>query len=471
MPYIRILRHYVHAPVVWMSVTEGIIAAVAAYFGFLTRYQTFPNFLAFLPSALTFGLVAFAAMTAMGVYESRVREGMLGMALRTAVAIFLLAIAGNAILFYLIPVLEMGRGVLFFSAVEVFLLLTIFRWIFFSIANEDLFKVRVLVLGTGHRAKKLAARMRRRYDQRAFHLLGFMALAGSTETDQVSPYGATVIHSDLDIPGYCREYQVDEVVVAMDERRRNLDAAGGLPLDQLIECRLYGVNVCEIQQFIEREASKVDVDLLRPSWVVFSEGFVMTPSRAITKRLFDLVASSVLLLFTWPVMILISGLVKLETPHLPVLYRQQRVGLDGKVFNVVKFRSMRPVKDQTPAWTQQNDPRITRIGALIRKSHFDELPQLFTVLRGDMSFVGPRPERPVFVEELREKIPFYNQRHRVKPGITGWAQLCYPYGASVDDAKEKLQYDLYYLKNHSLLLDMIILLQTAEVVLIGKGAR
>ena len=213
------------------------------------------------------------------------------------------------------------------------------------------------------------------------------------------------------------------------------------------------------------------MDLLRPSWVVFSEGFVMTPSRAITKRLFDLVASSVLLLFTWPVMILISGLVKLETPHLPVLYRQQRVGLDGKVFNVVKFRSMRPVKDQTPAWTQQNDPRITRIGALIRKSHFDELPQLFTVLRGDMSFVGPRPERPVFVEELREKIPFYNQRHRVKPGITGWAQLCYPYGASVDDAKEKLQYDLYYLKNHSLLLDMIILLQTAEVVLIGKGAR
>jgi sugar transferase (PEP-CTERM system associated) len=358
-----------------------------------------------------------------------------------------------------------------FAALETFLLLTLFRWVLFSVADESLFKVRVLVLGKGHRAEKIAGRMRRRYDQRAFRLVGFLAPSQSGEMDQVSKHGAKVIRSDLNLVELCKEYQVDEIVVAMDERRRNADASGGIPLEELLECRMQGVKVCDVQQFIEREACKVDIDLLRTSWMVFSDGFVMTPVRAATKRIFDVLASASLLLLSWPFMLLIALLVKYDAPKQPVLFRQLRVGLNGELFDVVKFRSMQITDDPIPAWTQIDDPRITKIGRLIRKTRMDELPQLFTVLRGKMSFVGPRPERPMLVEDLKDKIPFYDQRHRVKPGITGWAQLCYPYGASVDDAKHKLQYDLYYLKNHSLLLDLIIILQTVEVVLVGEGAR
>ena len=260
----------------------------------------------------------------------------------------------------------------------------------------------------------------------------------------------------------------------MDERRRNQDAGGGLPLESLMDCRLSGINVCDVQQFIEREACKVDVDLLRPSWMVFSDGFIMSTWRGWTKRGLDLTASALLLAIAWPVMLLTAFFIGLESNFKgSIFYRQTRTGFDGKNFDVIKFRSM-SVDTETPGqavWATEHDSRATRVGHFIRNTRIDELPQLFNVFKGDMSFVGPRPERPVFVEDLIEKIPFYNQRHRVKPGITGWAQLCYPYGASVEDSKEKLQYDLYYLKNHSILLDLIILLQTVEVVLIGEGAR
>ncbi len=268
--------------------------------------------------------------------------------------------------------------------------------------------------------------------------------------------------------------KVDEIVVAIDERRRNVEARGGMPLDELLECRLVGIEVCDVQAFIERECSMVDVDLLRPSWMVFSDGFVLNVWRSMTKRGFDVLASLILLLFTFPIMLVTAFLIWVEGRFKdPILYRQVRVGLGGEMFEVLKFRSMR-VDAETPGsavWADKDEPRSTKIGSFIRNSRIDELPQLFNVLWGDMSFVGPRPERPVFVKELEEQSPFYAQRHHVKPGITGWAQLCYPYGGSVEDAKQKLQYDLYYLKNHSILLDMIILLQTVEVVLVGEGAH
>ena len=314
--------------------------------------------------------------------------------------------------------------------------------------------------------------MRRRSDQRAFVLMGFLHQDGTE--DMISQYGASVIHSDLSLPDYCNRNNIDEIVVAIDERRRNRDAnAPGLPVEELIACRMDGVDVIEVQEFIEREAGKVDVDLLQPSWLVFADGFVTNSARGFIKRSFDLIAALLLLSIIWPVMLIVAFCIGIGSLFRdPILYKQERVGLDGKLFNVVKFRSMRVDAEQQGAqWATDKDPRITRIGNFIRKTRIDELPQLFNVLRGDMSFVGPRPERPVFVDELTEKIPFYAQRHKVKPGITGWAQLCYPYGASVEDSKQKLQYDLYYLKNHSFLLDLIILLQTVEVVLVGEGAR
>ena len=470
MTHLRIFGHYIHTPYLMMAAAEAVIVAGAAYLGHFLRYQELPGLWQHFVPASSFALIVIVSMLAMGVYESRIREGYSGMMLRTGVAIFLLGSLATAVLSYASQVLFMSRGALLLSAGSAFVLIAVWRWLAFALVDDDALKKRVVVLGTGHRALKIASRMRRKSDQRAFTLLGFLP-THSQESNLVTDYGAQVLRPNLGLVDFCREYQVDEIVVAVDERRRG-EGSAGLPLNDLIECRLSGVNVCDVQQFVERESCKVDVDLLRPGWLAFADGFVMRTRHRILKRTFDLAASAFILLLAWPVMLLTALAIRLESRG-PVIYRQERVGMNGRPFELMKFRSMvhAPEDEHAATWTRQNDPRVTRVGAFIRKTRLDELPQLFNVLRGDMSFVGPRPERPVFVAELSEKIPFYEQRHRVKPGITGWAQLCYPYGASVQDAKEKLQYDLYYLKNHSLLLDLIILLQTVEVVLVGEGAR
>jgi len=232
------------------------------------------------------------------------------------------------------------------------------------------------------------------------------------------------------------------------------------------------VEVTEVLSFLERETGRVRIDMLNPSWMIFGEGFRRDPLRLFSSRALDLMAGIGVLVVSLPIMSLTALAIKVEDWRAPVLYAQSRVGLGGRLFRLLKFRSMREDAESNGVqWAQFGDPRVTRVGAVIRKLRFDELPQVFNVLWGQMSFVGPRPERPEFVERLAEKIPYYWQRHCVKPGITGWAQLCYPYGSSEQDALEKLQYDLYYIKNNSLLFDLVILIQTAEVVLLGKGAR
>ena len=472
MPHIRIFRHYLHTPYLVMAAVETVVLFGCAFLGFLTRNEELPPFYDYFWAATVFALAQVVTMVAMGVYESRVREGYTGMMLRTAVAMFLLGSMFIAILSYFVPNLAMGRGVLMFSIIEGFIIISLLRWGSSHLISEDTLKKNVLVLGAGQRALKIATRMRRRSDRRAFRLHGFAQIDNSE--DVVSTRGGELVELDCALPEYCDRYNIDEIVVAVDERRRNTDAGGGLPLEELLNCRLSGIEVVDIQAFIEREAGKLDVDLLHPSWIVFSDGFVAHSWRYATKRIFDLAISLVALLFVWPIMLLTTIAIYVDSGFRgPILYRQTRVGLDGKPFKVMKFRSMRTDAEQDgqAVWASKDDPRITRVGAIIRKTRIDELPQLANVLLGDMSFVGPRPERPEFVEELDEAIDYYDHRHRVKPGITGWAQLCYPYGASVEDSKEKLQYDLYYLKNHSILLDMIILLQTVEVVLIGDGAR
>ncbi len=473
MPHIRILRHYFHTPHVVTSVIEGLLIFVAAYFGYFTRFQHFPEFKEHLPLALTLTIFGVVSMSAMGVYGSRVREGYIGMMLRSAVALFLLATSAIAVVSYFLPSLEIGRGVLLFSTIEAFVLIAAWRWLTAAVISDDALKRRVLVLGTGTHALAIAQRMRRRSDRRGFVLLGYMK-ADEHQSDLVSEFGAHIFPNNCSLLDFCIANEVDEIVIATKERRRNADAGGGLPIDDLLDCRLSGIEICEVQAFIERESGKLEVDLIDPSWIIYSDGFVASTTRLVTKRSFDVFASVLLLLCVWPVMLATAGLIGIGGLFRePILYKQERIGLNGKHFEVMKFRSMRTDAelDGQARWATENDPRITRIGAIIRKSRIDELPQLFNVLRGDMSFVGPRPERPQFVEELNSKIPYYDQRHRVKPGITGWAQLCYPYGASVNDSKEKLKYDLYYLKNHSFMLDLIILFQTVEVVLVGDGAR
>jgi sugar transferase (PEP-CTERM system associated) len=263
------------------------------------------------------------------------------------------------------------------------------------------------------------------------------------------------------------ENELDEIVMAMDDRRR------GFPVHELLECRLAGIEIQDLPTFLERETGKVRLDVLNPSWIIFGEGFRASPVQRVLERGFDVAASSALLLLASPLMLLAMIAIKLEDGiSAPVLYRQRRVGRYGEDFDVLKFRSMSEDAETGEAvWAKKNDPRVTRVGSIMRKTRIDELPQLVNVLRGQMSFVGPRPERPEFVHQLEERIPYYSERHTVKPGITGWAQLCYPYGSSEKDAIEKLQYDLYYVKNRSLLFDLAILVQTVEVVLWGKGAR
>jgi sugar transferase (PEP-CTERM system associated) len=469
MAHLRLFGHYVHTPYLVMSACEAIIVASAAYIGYFFQYQQWPPFWGQLVPAVNFGVIVIAFMYSMGVYESRIREGYSAMMLRTAVAVFLLGTSVSAVLSFGLPNFFLDRGALVVSAGTAFLLVGVARWIAFSTVDLDSLRKRVLVLGTSSRALKIATRMRRKSDQQNFKLLGFLPI-GPDEPNLVGAAGAFVIFSNLPLVEFCRENAVDEIVVAADDPR-GMSQGPELPMDDLIQCRIAGIDVCDVQQFIEREAFKIDVDLLRPSWLAFTDGFEMRNRHRFVKRFFDVAASLMILLIMWPVMLIVAAAIRCDSRG-PVIFRQDRVGRDGIVFELMKFRSMKVTESNAgPDWTRQNDPRVTRVGRYIRQTRLDELPQLFNVLRGDMSFVGPRPERPVFVTKLNERIPYYAQRHRVKPGITGWAQLRYAYGASVDDAKEKLQYDLYYLKNNSLLLDMIILLQTVEVVLIGKGAR
>jgi sugar transferase (PEP-CTERM system associated) len=265
---------------------------------------------------------------------------------------------------------------------------------------------------------------------------------------------------------HARADNVDEIVVAMDDRRQ------GFPVGELLACRFAGIAVVDLLGFLERETGKLKVDLVNPAWLIFSDGFEIRTRLRIATRVFDFISAALLIVLTSPIMLCVALAIVIDSGR-PIFYRQQRVGLRGSVFTLYKFRSMivDAESDGKARWAGASDSRVTRIGGLLRKLRLDELPQLLNVLRGDMSIVGPRPERPEFVQTLAEKIPYYHERHSVKPGITGWAQLCYPYGSSDEDAMEKLQFDLYYIKYKSLIFDLMVLLQTAEVVLWGKGAR
>jgi sugar transferase (PEP-CTERM system associated) len=336
--------------------------------------------------------------------------------------------------------------------------------VFTALVDQEGLRRRVLVVGTGRRASLLVERMRRAVDRRGFSLVGFVP-AG--EESSLIP-----AERRLDASGgllaLARGHDVDEIVVGADDRR------GSLPMAELLECRLAGIQVTDLATFFEREAGKIKLGIVDPSWLVFSDGFDRRQWRQVTKRSFDMLASTLLLVLAAPLMLLTTLAIWLESGFKgPVIYRQERVGEGGRTFTVLKFRSMRTdaEKDGKAVWAQKDDDRITTVGRVIRKLRIDELPQVFNVLRGDMSFVGPRPERPCFVADLSKQIPYFGLRHCVKPGITGWAQLRYAYGASVEDSAEKLKFDLYYAKNHSLVFDLMILMQTVEVVLFGKGAR
>lgn len=465
---IRLFRHYLNLSLVVLAIAETALLVLAPLIvewlrvGHSVQAMVL-EWRSLTPKILAFVLSCGFALAAMGLYSPRQRSRTAGVVLRAAVA-HLLAVVSVAVASFFVAELRPDPLQLLLWGLLSFALISVARMLGDRLLDNDAFKRRVVVYGSGLRAQSLL-QLRRRSDQRGFQVVGYMSAPGEpvcVEPGRLLPGDARQL---LEI---AKKLDVDEIVVAMDDRRREF------PVRELLECRLAGVEVIDLVSFLERETGRVRIDVLNPSWMIFGAGFRQDLLRQFTKRVFDLVAAILLLAVTWPLMLLAAVAITLEDGlRAPVFYRQPRVGLDCRIFNVLKFRSMRvdAERDGQVRWATSSDTRITAVGRIIRKVRIDELPQIFNVLRGDMSLVGPRPERPEFVTQLGQTIPYYDERHCAKPGVTGWAQLCYPYGASERDAVEKLQYDLYYVKNHTLLFDLMILLQTVEVVLFGKGSR
>ncbi len=414
------------------------------------------------PEALFFTVVMLLSMTAMGLYNKRLRERLEGIIIRLVLA-FLVGTVLLTGLFYLFVDMFLGRGVLALSLLAAFAMVVILRTFLGRLLDEPQNRRRIVVLGAGKNAASIT-RLRRRTDLIGLTLVGFIPVNG--EERQVPE--ERILASDERFSDWVQAHAIDEVVVAPDERRRNLD------MSELMSCRAGGVAVVDLNTFIERETGSLLLDAMTPGWFAFSNGLHSPLVNDRVKRLFDIAISLAVLTVTLPLIAGAALAIWLESGRRgPILYRQSRVGRNGETFEVFKFRSMRNDAEQPgeAQWAQRDDPRVTRVGAVLRRFRIDELPQLFNILRGDMSFVGPRPERPEFVESLKQSCPHYGDRHRVKPGLTGWAQIRYPYGASEEDAFRKLQYDLYYVKNRTVYLDLVILLQTAEVVIWGHGVR
>ncbi len=322
---------------------------------------------------------------------------------------------------------------------------------------------RVLIVGTGPQAYAVASDLAA-LTRASNNVIGFYP--SGDEVPVHSTAGSPPVFSrQARLQELVAQHRIDQIIVAEREQR-----GGGVPMDELLACRIRGIPVMDLAGFWERAKSEVPIDSLKASWLVYGEGFVQGRARRIAKRLFDTLCSGALLILTSPVMLLTVLAIKLDSPG-PVIYRQERVGKGGRLFWCLKFRSMRcdAEGDGVARWATKNDSRVTRVGAFLRKTRIDELPQLISVLNGQMSLVGPRPERPSFVAQLKEQIPFYDVRHSVKPGVTGWAQVRYSYGASLEDARRKHQFDLYYVKNNSLFLDLLVLIETVSVVLFREG--
>ena len=412
--------------------------------------------------ALIFALLNQLSSLALGLYNSKLRVNFRGVIRRilmcVSVAFFILTIINPLYGENVLPI-----EILAFASLVSFIVISFFRYFTFQVNFFGFNKRIILVIGAGERASIIERRMRRDVDRQNFSVHGYIIMDGDLEEGIKEE---TRISLESSLVNYALEHSIDEIVVASDERRNNL------PVDELFACKIHGIEITEILDFIERETGQIAVNLIYPSWVIYSNGFAsVNYLRNSLDWVFNAVMAIVLFIITWPVMLLTILMMKLdEGLRAPVFYFQERVGIDGVPFNIIKFRSMRLDAEKFGAqMASEDDPRITKIGRFLRKYRIDELPQIYNVIRGNMGFVGPRPERPEFVQSLIKNIPYYNERHNVKPGLTGWAQLNYPYGATEADSLEKLKYDLYYIKHRSFMLDLLILVRTVEVVLFGKG--
>lgn len=463
MPTVRIFRHYVSTAYLGLFLIEFGLYFSAIFIGGHLRFLWAEEWNAepeLWFTALLFSIITSITHISVGLYQRSSQSNISNVFLRLLIS-FTMTTVVMSVVFYTLPELFVGRGIFGFALLFSLLSTLMLRWLFIHGMDRQQLNRRALVLGAGHNARKILE-----FEQRLpYWNLTFVGFVPMGCDPCVVPV-ERVISLDRPINQFANEKDIDEIVVALDDRRQ------GFPVDEILDCKMSGFDVIDLLSFFEREAGIVKIDCLHPSWLVFSDGFRMK-SGMLVKRLIDILASSILLAVSWPVMLMTALVIFVECGgRHPIFYRQTRVGQDWKLFEVVKFRSMRPdAEKQGAKMASANDDRVTRVGKFIRKTRIDELPQLWNVFKGDMSFVGPRPERPEFVDKFVETIPYYSERHRVKPGITGWAQVCYPYAENEEDTLEKLQYDLYYVKNYSLFLDFLIMIRTVEVVLWGKGAR
>lgn len=450
-----------------LLIVEAIIFFSAIYMAAVIRFLNFDltayELGALWPRAIIILVVLISTMTAMGLYDRHSRHSFGYIILRTMLA-FILGFMGISLFFYMSLDLFIGRGVLLISLGLSYILVIIARLMFIEYLEKYKINHRVLILGTGRKAALIENLLRRKADRRGIDIIGYFYIAGEESVIKKEK----VINYKKSIKEYVQRENIDEIVIAIDDRRKSF------PLHDVVDCRLDGIIVVDFISFIEKRACKVLVADLDPSWLMYSDGFNFGVFNYVTKRIFDVSVSSILLIAFSPILLMAILAMYIEDRwHGGVFYDQKRVGLNGHIFTIFKLRSMRPSAESggKERWASTNDDRVTWVGKILRKYRIDEVPQLINVIAGDMSFVGPRPERPEFVQNLTSEIPYFEERHRVKPGITGWAQICYPYGASVKDSRAKLEYDLYYVKNCNLFLDFVILFQTAQVVLFGKGAR
>jgi sugar transferase (PEP-CTERM system associated) len=460
---IRLFKHYIPHAVLLLGLFDIALLIAAGEFAWRLRAGQIGieagEFATRLWPHVGFAAMILTAMISVGVYGPDALRSMRFATARLLVAVSLGIIALSFIDFVLASA-NFWRSTLAYGMALSISLLILNRLIIGGILGASAFRRRVLVLGSGPRAQRLRELGDR--PETGFVIVGYIGMSESKPLVEEA-IARSAIHN---LTRFVENLGVSEVVLALEERRNSL------PLKDLLRMKTAGVHVNDFSSFIERETGRVDLDTVNPSWLIFSDGF--SSGRAVSsaaKRIFDVVASATLLFLTLPVIVLFAILVKLDSRG-PAFYRQNRVGLFGEPFDVIKLRSMRTDAELAGAqFAQKDDPRVTRIGRFIRKVRIDELPQTWSVLKGEMSVVGPRPERPEFVEGLEEQLPFYAERHMVKPGITGWAQVNYPYGASIEDSRHKLEYDLYYAKNYTPFLDLIIILQTLRVVLWHEGAR
>jgi sugar transferase (PEP-CTERM system associated) len=462
---LRVFLRYLAFRKVGAVTIEGVLLVCcvlnAVHLRLSDSIQGFSGFKPYLFRAVIITLVFQLFLYLRDVYDWRQTLSMAQFLFRLIQALVLASMT-LTFLFYISPELIVGRGVFAYSLLFISGFLIIWHTLLRLYVDVRTPRSRLLILGTGGLARELVAEIMRRPE------LG-MGVCGFVDDDPALQ-GASIVNPRVvglskNLPDLVARYKADRVIVELQDRR------GRLPIDELLYLKTQGVDIEDATSLYERVTGKIALENLKPSWMIFNAGFEVSRSMLMQKRLLSLLVSSVLMILFAPVIVACVVLIRLDTPG-PVFHRQERVGQDGKVFTLWKFRSMLAdaERDTGPVWSAPGDSRVTRMGRILRRMRLDELPQLINVLRGDMSLVGPRPERPHFVNELSAMIPFYQLRHAVKPGVTGWAQVNYEYGSSVRDAVEKLQYDLFYIKHMSWLLDFVIVFQTIKTVLVRRGS-